>query len=38
VLFSTKKKDNCGICDGDNSSCDEVNYQILAPTAYGKVK
>jgi len=34
-LNSTKKNDNCGICDGDNSTCEEIRYQMEAPAAYG---
>ena len=34
-MNSTKKNDDCGICDGDNSTCDEVKHQIEAPTTYG---
>lgn len=34
-MYSKKKFDNCGTCDGDDSSCDEVSQTIDAPTTYG---
>ena len=35
ILYSDKRNDNCGICDGDNRSCDEVSQTSGAPTSYG---
>ena len=35
VLNSTKRNDNCGVCDGDNSSCDEVSKELRCPSTYG---
>jgi len=34
-LYSKKRNDNCGVCDGDNGSCDEVRETVEAPTTYG---
>ncbi len=27
--------DKCGICDGNNESCEEVSQVVPAPTSYG---
>ncbi len=38
ILYSNKQYDNCGVCNGDNSSCDEISQSVKVPTAYGKTK
>ena len=36
ILYSSKRNDNCGICGGNNDSCEEISKMIEAPTTYGE--
>lgn len=35
ILNSNKSEDKCGICGGENKSCDEKNFEVKSPNKFG---
>ncbi|RNA19970.1 A disintegrin and metallo ase with thrombospondin motifs 20, partial [Brachionus plicatilis] len=35
ILYSNKSEDKCGICGGENKSCDEKHFEVKSPNKFG---
>lgn len=35
ILYSNKSEDKCGICGGENKSCDLKQFEVNSPNKFG---